>query len=191
MMGRTHDLATFTALSYVIATQPAQPLTLATGITAFLIGLVGGLTPDIDQPTADLWRKFPAGSVVGRIFYPFLGGHRNISHSIVGILFFGWLSKFLLFKIGGVLLVDMNVVWSAFMIGFITHLIMDTLTQEGVPWLFPIPFKFGFPPLRFLRVRTASFMEKSVVFPGLLFANAYIYYRYYAKFIDLIKHYVK
>ncbi|OGK11264.1 hypothetical protein A2768_01235 [Candidatus Roizmanbacteria bacterium RIFCSPHIGHO2_01_FULL_37_16] len=190
-MGRTHDLATITALSYVVATQPPQPITLATGITALLVGLVGGLTPDIDQPTADLWRKFPAGSVIGRIFYPFLGGHRNISHSIVGILFFAWCSKLLLLKIGQVLLVDMNVVWTAFMIGFVTHLIMDTFTQEGVPWLFPVPFKFGFPPLKFLRVKTASFMEKSVVFPGLLFLNAYIYYRFYDKFLDLLKHYIK
>ena len=191
MMGRTHDLATFTALSYIVATQPAQPITLATGITALLVGIVGGLTPDIDQPTADLWRKLPAGSVISRIFYPFLGGHRYISHSILGILFFGFLSKFVFAKIGQVLLVDMNIVWSAFMIGYIMHLIMDTLTQEGVPWLFPIPFKFGFPPLRFLRVRTASFMEKSVIFPALLFTNAYIYYRYYAKFLDIIKHYIK
>lgn len=191
MMGRTHDLATITAISFVVATQPPQTITLATGITALLVGIVGGLTPDIDQPTADLWRKLPAGSVIGRIFYPFLGGHRNISHSIIGILFFAWFSKFIFAKIGQVLLVDMNIVWSAFMIGYITHLIMDTLTQEGVPWLFPIPFKFGFPPLRFLRVKTTSFMEKSVIFPGLLFTNVYIYYRYYAKFLDLLKHYIK
>ena len=191
MMGRTHDLATFTALSYVVATQPPQTITLATGITALLVGIVGGLTPDIDQPTADLWRKLPAGSVISRIFYPFLGGHRYISHSIVGILFFGFLSKFAFAKIGTVLLVNMDIVWSAFMVGYIMHLIMDTLTQEGVPWLFPIPFKFGFPPLKFLRIKTASFIEKSVIFPGLLFLNAYIYYRYYAKFLDIIRHYIK
>ena len=191
MMGRTHDLATFTALSYVIATQPPQTISLATGITALMVGIVGGLTPDIDQPTADLWRKLPAGSVIGRIFYPFLGGHRNISHSIIGILFFAWLSKFIFAKIGLVLLVNMNIVWSAFMIGYITHLIMDTLTQEGVPWLFPIPFKFGFPPLKFLRIKTAGFFEKSVIFPGLLFVNAYIYYHYYSKFLDILKHYIK
>lgn len=191
MMGRTHDLATFTALSYVIATQPPQQMTLATGITALLIGIVGGLTPDIDQPTADLWRKLPAGSVISRIFYPFLGGHRYISHSILGIIFFAWLSKIVFTQLGTIFLVDMNIVWSAFMIGYVMHLIMDTLTQEGVPWLFPIPFKFGFPPLRFLRVRTASFMEKSVIFPGLLFFNAYLYYRYYSKFLDILRHYIK
>src|SRR3989338_4995760 len=115
MMGRTHDLATFTALSYVVATQPPQPVTLETGFVSIMAALVGGLTPDIDQPTADLWRKLPAGSVIGRIFHPFLGGHRYISHSVVGILFFAWLSRFLLLRISAVLLVDINIVWLAFM----------------------------------------------------------------------------
>ena len=191
MMGRTHDLAAFTALSYVVATQPPQSITLATGITSLLICFVGGLTPDIDQPTADLWRKIPAGSVIGRIFHPFLGGHRYISHSIVGILFFAWFSKFLLGRIGQVLLVDINIVWLAFMIGYISHLIMDTFTQEGVPWLFPFPLRFGFPPFKFLRIKAGGTFEKTVIFPGLLFLNAYIYYYYYHKFLDLLKHYIK
>jgi len=191
MTGRTHDLAAFTALSYVVATQPLHQVTLATGIVSIMVTLVGGLTPDIDQPTADLWRKFPAGSLVGRILYPLLGGHRYISHSILGIVLFGLLSKLLLAKIGQVLLVDINVVWAAFMIGFISHLIMDTITHEGVPWLFPIPFRFGFPPLKILRMKTGGFIEKSVIFPGLLFLNGYIYYHNYTKFLDFFKHYIK
>lgn len=191
MMGRTHDLAAFAALSYVVATQPPQPITLATGITSLLACFVGGLTPDIDQPTADLWRRLPAGSVIGRIFHPFLGGHRYISHSILGIVIFAWFSNFLLSKIGLVLLVDINIVWAAFMIGFISHLIMDTFTQEGVPWLFPIPFRFGLPPLKMLRIKTGGFVEKSVVFPGLLFLTGYIYYLHYGKFLNLLRHYIK
>ena len=146
MTGRTHDLAAFTALSYVVATQSLQPVSLATGIVSIMATLVGGLTPDIDQPTADLWHKFPAGSLIGRILHPLLGGHRYISHSIVGVILLGWFSKLLLGKIGQVLLVDINIVWTAFMIGYVSHLIMDSFTQEGVPWLFPIPFRFGFPP---------------------------------------------
>ena len=191
MTGRTHDLAAFTALSYVVATQPLQPVTLATGIVSIMATLVGGLTPDIDQPTADLWHKFPAGSLVGRILHPLLGGHRYLSHSILGIILFGWFSNFLLVKMGQVLLVDINVVWTAFMIGFISHLIMDTFTYEGVPWLFPIPFRFGFPPLKALRMKAGGFIEKSVIFPGLLFLNGYIYYQNYTKFLDFFKHYIK
>ena len=191
MTGRTHDLAAFTALSYVIATQSLQQMTLATGIVSIMATLVGGLTPDIDQPTADLWHKFPAGSLIGRILHPLLGGHRYISHSIVGVILLGWFSKLLLGKIGQVLLVDINIVWTAFMIGYVSHLIMDSFTQEGVPWLFPIPFRFGFPPFKFLRIKTGGVFEKTVVFPGLLFFTGYIYFHNYTKFLDFLRHYIK
>ena len=187
MTGRTHDLAAFTALSYVIATQSLQQMTLATGIVSIMATLVGGLTPDIDQPTADLWHKFPAGSLIGRILHPLLGGHRYISHSIVGVILLGWFSKLLLGKIGQVLLVDINIVWTAFMIGYVSHLIMDSFTQEGVPWLFPIPFRFGFPPFKFLRIKTGGVFEKTVVFPGLLFFTGYIYFHNYTKFLDFLQ----
>ncbi len=82
-----------------------------------------------------------------------------------------------------VLLVDMDIVWWAFMIGFLSHLVMDTLTKEGVPWLFPIPIHFGFPPLRFLRLTTGGFVEKSIVFPGLILLTAYVVFVYYGKYL--------
>src|SRR5437868_11896646 len=134
MTGRTHDLAAFTALNLVIVSQPLPQISLATGIAALAANMIGGLTPDIDQPTADLWRRLPAGTVFGKLLSPILGGHRFISHSILGIILFGLLSSFLLDKISSVVLVNMHIVWWSFMIGFISHLIMDTFTKEGVPW---------------------------------------------------------
>lgn len=187
MTGRTHDLAAFTALTYVLITTPLEKMTLATALVAFSANMIGGLAPDIDQPTADLWRRLPAGSIVGRIFSPFLGGHRTISHSIIGIFLFGFLSHELLRMMSSVLLVDMYVVWWAFMIGFISHLIMDTFTHEGVPWLFPIPFHFGFPPLKILRVKTGGLVEKSVVFPLLLFLIGAMVYTHYHLLLQFLR----
>ena len=90
MTGRTHDLAAFTAMSYVVATQPLpQDITLATAIVAISSNFIGGLAPDIDQSTATLWHRLRGGSIWGRIFAPLLGGHRFISHSIIGIFLFG------------------------------------------------------------------------------------------------------
>ncbi len=191
MTGRTHDLAAFTALSLVLVSQPLPHMSLATGLVAFSANMIGGLTPDIDQHTADLWRRLPAGTVFGKLLSPILGGHRFISHSIVGILLFGWGSSFLLSLMSSVLLVDMSIVWWSFMIGFISHLIMDTFTKEGVPWLFPVPFRFGVPPLKFLRITTGGLLEKSFVFPGLLIVNGYLVYKNYPLFLDFIKHYIK
>jgi len=191
MTGRTHDLAAFAALTYVSATIPLPHMSLGTLIVAVSANLIGGLTPDIDQPTADLWHKLPAGTVIGKILYPLLGGHRFISHSILGIVLFGFGSKILLSTISPVLLVNMEVVWWAFMIGFVSHLFMDTLTREGVPWLFPLPVKFGMPPFKALRIKTGGMFEKSLIFPGLMLLTGYIFYSHYARFLDILKHYIQ
>jgi len=191
MTGRTHDLAAFTALSYMVATNPVPSMTLATMVVAFSANMIGGLAPDIDQPTADLWHKLPAGGVFAKLLTPLLGGHRFISHSVLGVVLFGVVLDRLLMAIKTVLLVDMTVVWLAFMIGFVSHLIMDTFTREGVPWLFPIPIRFGIPPFRFMRVQTGGMLEKSFIFPGLMIANFYIYYTYHDTFLHFLKQLIK
>ena len=187
MTGRTHDLAGFTALSIIASSGDIPKMTLATALFGLSACFIGALAPDIDQPTADLWGRIPAGSVIGRIFSPFLGGHRFISHSIIGIILFGVLLKMLLAMASTIILVDMNIVWWCFMIGFISHLLIDMLTKEGVPWLFPIPFVFCFPPLQFLRIKTTGLVEKSVIFPGLLFLNVYVYVTHYHVFLSFLK----
>lgn len=186
MTGRTHDLAAFTSLSLIVATQPLTRMSLATGIVALSANFIGGLTPDIDQPTADLWHRIPLGSIFGKMISPLLGGHRFISHSLFGIFLFGFLSNYILTAISGVLLVNTGIVWLGFMIGYISHLIMDTFTKEGVPWLFPIPIRFGIPPFKFLRIKTGGLIEKAVVFPGLLLLNVYLYYMFYGRYLDFI-----
>ncbi len=191
MTGRTHDLTAFTALTYVLVTHPLHEMTLATALVAFSANMVGGLAPDIDQPTAALWRRIRAGSIIGKIIQPLLGGHRYISHSIIGIFLFGFVTRTLLTMMQSVLIVDMDVVWWAFMIGFLSHLAIDTFTKEGVPWLFPIPFRFGIPPLKFLRMKTGGIVEKSFVFPVLLLINIYLVYLHYGKVLDFVKHHIK
>lgn len=191
MTGRTHDLAAFTAMTYIVATQPLVHVSLATALVAFTANMVGGLAPDIDQPTAKLWNDVRFGRVLGKLIAPMLGRHRFISHSLVGLFLFGFAAKFLLGLASNVLLVDMNIVWWSFIIGFISHLIMDSFTHDGVPWLFPLPIHFGFPPLSFLRMKTGGFIEKAIVFPGLILLNFYFFYSYYGKFLDFLRHYIK
>lgn len=187
MTGRTHDLAGFTALSIVIATQNVPDISLPTALVAISANFIGALAPDIDQSTGTLWRRVRGGTIFGRLISPLLGGHRYISHSLMGIFIFGFVLDKILSFMNSFLLVDMNVVWWSFIIGFVSHLIMDTLTRDGVPWFFPIPINFGFPPLKFLRMKTGGLLEKSFIFPGLLLTNIYIYYNYYPKFLELLK----
>ena len=187
MTGRTHDLSAFTAMSFIVATQEIPTMSLATAFVAFSANMIGGLAPDIDQSTGALWRKIRLGRFMGKFLSPIFGGHRHMSHSILGIIFFGIVSGVILSLISNVLIVDMEIVWWAFMIGVVSHLVMDSLTHSGVPWLLPIPYKFGFPPIRRLRFHTGSFIEKGIVFPGLIIVNLWIFYTYHEPIISFLR----
>lgn len=191
MTSRTHDLAAFTTLSFVIVTQPIPQMTLATALVAFGANMIGGLLPDIDDETADIWDKIRAGSIISRIIHPLLGNHRMISHSVLGMYLIGLILKYVLPLAGKVLLVDMNIIWWSVMIGYLSHLIMDSFTKEGVPWLFPIPIRIGFPPHKLFRIKTGGIVEKAVVFPGLLVTNGYLFYTNYFLFLSFVKSFMK
>lgn len=187
MTGRTHDLAAFTALNIMLATQHIPYMNLATAAVAFGSNMIGGLLPDIDDKTADIWDKIRGGSILARIVKPLIGGHRMISHSLIGMAIVGYLLRSILPYIGTVVLVDVSVVWWAFMIGYASHLITDSLTIEGVPWLLPIPIRFGFPPIKSFRIKTGGLMEHIFVYPGLLILNGYVFYTYYPVYIQFFK----
>ena len=168
MTGRTHDLAAFTALSIVVVLNPPVGLSLSTLLLAIFMNQIGGMVPDIDQPTAPFWRSLPIGSVFGKVFSRLSGGHRFITHSLLGLALFGFGMRSLLAAIQPLLgTIDVGFVWWAFMIGMASHLIMDAFTKEGVPFLLPIPVKFGFPPIKSLRLTTGKKLEQLLIFPAL------------------------
>jgi inner membrane protein len=191
MTGRTHDLAAFTALGVIAVFVPLESMTLSTALVAIGANMIGGIAPDIDQPTAPFWRNLPITGYLGRSITKLLGGHRFLSHSIAGIFLFGWGFRFVLQTLQPSFpRLDMEIIWWAFMIGYVSHLAMDTFTREGVPWLLPIPIKFGMPPFRTLRIPTGGYIEQLIVFPGLILFNAYFYYVHYAKVLEIIKHHI-
>lgn len=189
MIARTHDMAALVGLAVVvIVTAPElPPLTLATIFVALLANQIGGIAPDIDQPTAPLWRNLPIGGLVGRTMTRMMGGHRFLTHSLIGVALVGWLVHALLTFVQPIMPhVQIDLVWWAFMIGMLSHLVMDSFTKEGVPWLLPIPVKFGFPPLRKFRVTTGKRLEKFIIFPVLFVTLLIISSSYYPLFYALI-----
>ncbi|KKR50544.1 hypothetical protein A3A55_00200 [Candidatus Roizmanbacteria bacterium RIFCSPLOWO2_01_FULL_40_14] len=192
MTGRTHDLAAFTALNLVFITETAPPdISFATLAAAVGANMIGGLLPDIDDATSDIWDKVRGGSLLGKLIKPLVGQHRMLSHSIVGMVIIGFLSEWFLNWLGSIVLVNMNIIWWALMIGYFSHLVTDSLTKQGVPWLFPIPIRFGFPPFEFMRIKTGGIIEKSLVFPGLILLNAYWIYANYQHYIIFLKRYLE
>lgn len=187
MLARTHDLAAVSALGIAYLVRPETTITISTFLVALLANQIGGIVPDIDQPTAPLWRNLPIGRHFGRLFSILTSGHRALTHSIAGMVIMGFLAKSLLVFLQPIMpKVDIGLVWWAFMIGFVSHLIMDSFTREGVPWLLPIPIKFGFPPIKMLRMTTGKKMEKYVVLPLLVSLNVWLYANYSGQLVELL-----
>ena len=190
MTGRTHDLGAFTGLTLVFVQIPLVEMTLATMVAAVAANFIGGLAPDLDNSTSRIWKQIRGGSLIGKILAPIMGGHRMISHSLVGLFISGWLFEKFLGAISDVLIVDMTIVWWAFMIGMASHLVLDMVTKEGVPLLFPIPVEIGIPPVKRLRITTGKMIEKSIVFPGMMLLNGYLVFQNYGKVLDFLSNYL-
>jgi len=192
MTARTHDVAAATALAVLVLAYTPEPLRLSTLLVALLANQLGGIAPDIDQPTAPLWRNLPEGHFVGKAFGKLLGGHRFISHSLLGFALFGWLANLLLHFLHPIMPhVDIQLVWYAFLIGYASHLVMDSFTKEGVPWLLPIPFKFGVPPLRRMRITTGKAMETLVLLPLLIAFDVWLCVSHYNEFASMLRHIIR
>ena len=191
MTGRTHDLAAITTLGAVVLLAPLRPITLSTALFSLLANQIGGIAPDIDQPTAPFWRNLPVGGFFGKIVGKMLGDHRFVTHSILGLGIFGFLAHLLLVALQPIMPhTDNGLVWWAFMIGMVSHLVMDSFTHEGVPWLLPIPIKFGFPPLKKLRIATGKIAEMFVVFPGLVALDIWFCTSHYPELMTLFHTYI-
>jgi len=190
MTARTHDLAAVTAFTVYLLTVPPQPMTLSTLLVAVLANQIGGIAPDIDQPTAPFWRNLPVGRFFGRIFDKLLGGHRFITHSLLGVALFSGLVYLLLQALHPIIpSVDTQLVLVAFVIGMLSHLLTDTFTKEGVPWLLPIPVKFGLPPLKSARLTTGKFGE-TLFFIALLAFDVMYCGLHYHQILVLLHQYV-
>ncbi len=187
MTARTHDVAAATVLLLAVLANPPESLRLSTLLLAILANQVGGITPDIDQPTAPLWRNLPEGHVIGKVFGKMLGGHRFISHSLIGMALFGWLSYLLLHALQPIMPhVDIQLVWYAFLLGYGSHIVMDMLTKEGVPLLLPFTFKFGVPPAKALRITTGTWVETAVVLPVLVICGGWLCWSHANELVGLL-----
>lgn len=189
MTGRTHDLAAFSALFGVFLVTSVSSISLATILVSLLFNQIGGILPDIDQPTAPFWKNLPIGRYIGKIVdKTLLGGHRFLTHSIVGVLIFSFLifSFLNFFKINK-WQINVGIVFWSFFIGLVSHLIMDTLTKEGVPWFLPISKKIGIPLNKKYRITTGGVIEHLIITPGLIIFNIILIADNYKLLINFLR----
>lgn len=100
---------------------------------AFGIGCtIGAIMPDIDSPKSLISSFIPfVSTIINRIF-----GHRKFFHSLSCLVLFDLLFFYIF---------SQNPFYIQFCIGFtlgyIIHLLQDTMTKGGAMWLFPFSMK--------------------------------------------------
>ncbi len=159
------------AAFWILTQHPVSIGPILASIAIFAV-MIGALTPDLDHPAANILRRTLGGKVVHRLFSIFSGGHRHFTHSIIGIVAIGLLLRWTIFQFIQPQFHEQSfTLLLAFMIGYISHPIADTLTDQGVPWLWPIAWNIKLPPgPEEVRVTTGSFVETLLLRGALLIA---------------------
>lgn len=166
MTARTHDTIAFASLVTSATFLPPQSLNLMTMISAVIACDIGALIPDLDQAGNRLWDLLPSGDYLGRVFRKIFYKHRTITHSIIGLIAVYLLLDYLLTRFINPDFVDPGIILISVMIGYISHLIADSFTEEGIPLFFPLKINVGFPPISSWRVKTGGWFEKYIIQPG-------------------------
>jgi len=184
MTSRTHDAFSFASLLTAAVLYPPVSLSFSTLGICLVGNIVGGLIPDMDQASNKLWDFLPAGNIIGKFGKKLFLSHRTLSHSIIGGYLLFKILEWLLPRILNPSFVDVGLILLSVMIGFVVHLLADFFTEEGIPLLFPLKFRFGFPPIASWRVKTGRWFEKLIVFPGIV---AYIIWFSFDNKVTLLK----
>lgn len=187
MTGRTHQLFGFTVVYSVVLALPYLDMNTQTLVVGTMLVSLGGLAPDLDNEDNVIYTLAPVGrGIISEIFERVFGKHRSISHSILGIFIMGYLSEWLISRIPAENGLDHIALWYAFMIAFVAHIFADFLTKDGVPLLWPWKFRFGFPPFKFLRMKTGGWVEDYVVNGLLILTLLGVTILYYDRVLDLL-----
>lgn len=165
MTARTHNAFAFASLVTAAVYLPTPQINLTTFVVSLVAVTVGALIPDMDTSGNYLWGLLPQGQRLGGILRRIFYKHRTITHSLLGYIliynFFDWLLP----RILNSNFIDPTVVFVCLMVGYLSHLISDSFTEEGIPLLFPLHITFGIPPIKKIRIKTGQWFENIVVFP--------------------------
>ncbi|WP_427910126.1 metal-dependent hydrolase [Pelotomaculum schinkii] len=136
-----------------------------TTVIAAVTGGIAALLPDIDSPKSFLGSRVPLAPSAIRMTL----GHRGPLHSLaaagaVYVLFQWYLPQVLT---GLSLGLNYWIFW-----GYASHLLLDMLTPEGVPLLWPVQGRLAVPI-----ASTGSILERFMVFPAVSSLFLFILYK--------------
>ncbi len=164
MVGKSHQLVGFVSVYTYAVIMQTPHLNPQTVIAAVLLISLGSLTPDLDSQENKIYQIVPIGQrLFAEVGERAFGRHRSISHSILGVAILWYLSHWLIFMIPEANGFNLQALWLAYVISLISHLFADAITKDGIPLLWPIKFRFGIPPLKFMRMKTGGWTEVFIV----------------------------
>lgn len=187
MVAKTHNAIAFASLITIGAMYPPESINLTTLIGVIIGNNIGGLIPDMDTSGNYLWGLLPQGDVLGKFLRKIFYKHRTITHSLLGTFLVYKFFEFILPKLFNSGFVDTNLILASIMIGFVAHLAADAVTEEGIPLFYPIPWSFGFPPIKRVRMKTGRWFENLVIFPGVWIYLFFFVQKYQTVFVNLLK----
>lgn len=187
MTGRTHDAVAFASLVTVAALYPPEQINIATATACVVGNIIGATLPDIDQSTNRLWDFLPGRDYIGKLLKPLFLGHRNLTHSFLGVFITYKVLETILPGILNPAYVQSDLVFAAIMIGYVSHLIGDAITKEGLPLFFPIDWRIGVPPIKSLRITTGKFIENIIILPATAIYIFWFMGNKHAEFVKLLK----
>lgn len=152
MLWKTHFFAGAAAGLLITGHTDIKTAAVSAGVAG-----VAALLPDIDDPHSTIGRVVPVISWLIKK----TTGHRGPLHSLLGAGIFFVLISIILHSARH----DLALIGLA---GYLSHLVVDSLNPQGVPWLWPVKKHFGIPI-----TTTGSFIERLVVTPGMLMVCAY------------------
>lgn len=155
MLWRTHLLAGVATGLYIAG----QHSDIKTATTAAGITGITALLADIDDPDSKIGRIVPLISWAIKKEL----GHRGPLHSLLGAGIVTALLYLAFFKTWASYIIPVHVL-TLVITGYISHLVMDSLNPEGVPWLWPVIKKHFSLPL----LSTDSIVEVFLVSPAML-----------------------
>jgi len=153
MLGRTHALAGALCGEVIAVLSHAPPAIAVGGVVA---GLIAGLAPDIDHSGSTISHRIPLGWVVGTVLK-----HRGVTHSLFAALL--WWALWARWLVPHVHLPEWWAV--AALAGYLSHLLLDGATKEGVPLLWPWPRRYS---LHLLKTGAAAELFAVMPLLGLL-----------------------
>jgi inner membrane protein len=154
MLWRTHFLAGAAAGLIMAGSADIKTAAISTVVAG-----VSALLPDLDDPNSKMGRVIPIVSwAVKKVV-----GHRGPLHSLVGTGAASLLAAIFL-NLG-----HAHYLTPMVTVGYLSHLIVDSLNPQGCPWLWPLNMHFKIP-----LVSTGSIIEKMIVTPALLVLCMYL-----------------